>query len=112
MLEERRQKVNMLMKELKDNNIFVGFDYWDKVGFNDTDIELDGEPSTNKRQTFCYADSVQRGYGDYSDATVAISYPDDYDLIKRMYEKADSISSNLFITLSLERLCRIMEAES
>ena len=112
MLEERKAKVDKLMKELKENNIFVGFDYWDKVDFNDTDIELDGEPPTNEREVFFYADSVHRGYGDYSDATVAISYPYDYNLIRKMYKKANDISSNLFVTFVLENLVHRMEREA
>lgn len=94
-------------KILKENGIIIGM-ATDNVDFFDTGIDLTNEPKDNLRAWQRYPDSIVCGCDsegipdDFSDATVAISYPNDMAMLKRVHKQLSEINSMSFATHIIE----------
>lgn len=99
--------MNDIEKILKENGIIIGI-ATDNVDFFDTGIDLTNEPKDNLRAMRRYPDSIvsscdSEGIPDsFADATVAISYPNDMAMLKRVHKQLHEIGPTLFVTLIIE----------
>ena len=99
--------MNDITKILKENGIIISVTAG-KVGFFDTGIDLTDEPKDNLRAMRHYPDSIvcscdSEGIpDDFDDATVAISYPNDMTMLKRVHEQLNEIKPMAFATLIIE----------
>ena len=99
--------MNDIEKILKENGIIIGI-ATDNVDFFDTGIDLTNEPKDNLRAMRRYPDSIvsscdSEGIPDgFDDATVAISYPNDMAMLKRVHKQLHDIKPMGFSTLIVE----------
>ena len=104
--------VEKIKEILSKFNIIFGMNTWDKVGFEDTDIDLTNEPEGNLHAIRWFPDSISRGpEGDTFDATCAISYPNDKQKLIDALKELDSIAKFSFPAVTIRWILQDWDSE-